>query len=113
MAKGSWIWDGNKEECICSECGKGNLSYSTAFCPDCGADMRGEPQFIRKENVSGIAMKILKEALAIIQRLGTQTQDCTSCARLPLCNAYKDGDSFKGCDYRWRGADEVEQYDKS
>lgn len=34
---GQWIWDGNKEECICSECGKGNLKYSTVFCPDCGA----------------------------------------------------------------------------
>ena len=56
---------------------------------------------------------LLKQAAETIQRLGTQTQDCTSCARLPLCNAYKDGDSFKGCDYRWRGADEVERYDKS
>lgn len=36
---GQWIWDGNKEECICSECGKGNLKYSTVFCPDCGARM--------------------------------------------------------------------------
>lgn len=39
---GQWIWDGNKEECICSECGKGNLKYSTVFCPDCGARMDGD-----------------------------------------------------------------------
>lgn len=41
VKRGHWIWDGNKEECICSECGKGNLKYSTAFCPDCGARMDG------------------------------------------------------------------------
>lgn len=56
---------------------------------------------------------LLKQAAETIQRLGSAAQDCTSCARLPLCNAYKDGDNFKGCDYRWRGADEVEQYEKS
>lgn len=56
---------------------------------------------------------LLKKAAETIQRLGSAAQDCTSCARLPLCNAYKDGDSFKGCDYRWRCADEVEQYEKS
>lgn len=40
--RGYWIWDGNKEEYICSECGKGNLKYSTVFCPDCGARTGGD-----------------------------------------------------------------------
>jgi hypothetical protein len=54
---------------------------------------------------------ILREAAETIQRLGTATQDCKSCARLPLCNAYKDGDSFRNCDYKWTYADEVKRYD--
>ena len=56
---------------------------------------------------------LLRKAAELIQRLGSQAQDCTSCARLPICNAYKDGDSFENCDYKWRCADEVEQYEKS
>lgn len=56
---------------------------------------------------------ILRIAAETIQRLGSAAQDCKSCSRLPTCNAYKDGDSFENCDYRWRGADEVEQYEKS
>lgn len=51
--------------------------------------------------------EILRKAAETIQRLGTAAQDCKSCARLPLCNAYKDGDSFVGCDYKWIHADEV------
>ena len=56
---------------------------------------------------------LLRKAAETIQRLGTQTQDCTSCARLPLCNAYEKEGRFENCDYKWRGADEVEQYEKS
>ena len=51
--------------------------------------------------------EILRKAAETIQRLGTAAQDCKSCARLPLCNAYKDGDSFGNCDYKWIHADEV------
>ena len=51
--------------------------------------------------------EILRKAAETIHRLGTSAQDCKSCARLPLCNAYKDGDSFVGCDYKWIHEDEV------
>ena len=54
---------------------------------------------------------ILRIAAETIQRLGSAAQDCKSCARLPECNAYKDGDSFENCDYKWIHADEVRQYD--
>ena len=54
---------------------------------------------------------ILRIAAETIQRLGAAAQDCKSCARLPECNAYKDGDSFENCDYKWIHADEVRQYD--
>jgi len=52
---------------------------------------------------------LLVKAAETIQRLGTAAQDCNSCARLPLCNAYKDGDCFKNCDYKWIYSDKVEQ----
>ena len=54
---------------------------------------------------------ILRIAAETIQRLGAAAQDCKSCARLPLCNAYKDGDSFENCEYKWTYEDEVRQYD--
>ena len=54
---------------------------------------------------------ILRAAAETIQRLGAAAQDCTSCVRLPLCNAYQDGGSFGNCDYKWIHADEVRQYD--
>ena len=44
--------------------------------------------------------EILRKAAETIYRLGTAAQDCKSCARLPLCNAYKDGDGFRNCDYK-------------
>ena len=50
---------------------------------------------------------ILRIAAETIQRLGSAAQDCKSCARLPECNAYKDGDSFENCEYKWVYADEV------
>ena len=50
---------------------------------------------------------VLIKAAETIQRLGSAAQDCKSCARLPECNAYKDGDSFENCDYKWTYADEV------
>ena len=50
---------------------------------------------------------ILTIAAETIQRLGSAAQDCKSCARLPECNAYKDGDGFKNCNYKWVHADEV------
>ena len=52
---------------------------------------------------------ILRIAAETIQRLGSAAQDCKSCARLPECNAYKDGDSFENCEYKWVYADEVER----
>ena len=54
-----------------------------------------------------ITADILKRAAETIDRLGKAAQDCKSCARLPECNAYKDGDSFENCDYKWTCADEV------
>ena len=50
---------------------------------------------------------ILRIAAETIQRLGSAAQDCKSCARLPECNAYKDGDSFENCDYKWTYAEAV------
>lgn len=54
-----------------------------------------------------ITADILIKAAETIDRLGKAAQDCKSCARLPECNAYKDGDSFENCDYKWIHADEV------
>ena len=54
---------------------------------------------------------ILRIAAETIQRLASAAQDCKSCANLSLCNAYKDGDSFENCDYKWTYADEVKRYD--
>ena len=51
--------------------------------------------------------EILEKAAETIDRLGRDAQDCTSCARLPLCNVYQDGDSFENCDYKWIHADEI------
>ena len=54
-----------------------------------------------------ITADILKRAAETIDRLGKAAQDCKSCARLPECNAYKDGDSFENCDYQWTQAEAV------
>lgn len=51
--------------------------------------------------------EIIRKAVETIQRLGSSAQDCKSCARLTLCNAYQDGDSFQGCDYKWIHADDA------
>lgn len=43
--KGHWIWYEVKGQMLpyCSECGNGlDVIYEYNFCPDCGADMRGE-----------------------------------------------------------------------
>ena len=38
--RGEWIFDG---DClICSECNKAYTFIGSNFCPNCGADMRGE-----------------------------------------------------------------------
>lgn len=50
---------------------------------------------------------ILRIAAETIQRLGAAAQDCKSCARLPECNAFRNGNSFENCDYKWIHADEV------
>lgn len=55
---------------------------------------------------------ILEKAAETIQRLGSAAQDCKSCARLPMCNAYQAENRFENCDYKWIYADEVkETYD--
>ena len=54
-----------------------------------------------------ITADILKRAAETIDRLGKAAQDCKSCARLPECNANKDGDSFENCDYQWTQAEAV------
>ena len=38
--KGHWIWV--KDYCKCSECGIGMGHTEYDFCPNCGADMRGD-----------------------------------------------------------------------
>jgi hypothetical protein len=50
---------------------------------------------------------ILRAAAETIQRLGSATQDCKSCARLTLCNAYQTENRFENCEYKWVYADEV------
>ena len=51
---------------------------------------------------------ILRIAAETIQRLGSAAQDCKSCARLTLCNAYQTENRFENCEYKWVYADEVE-----
>ena len=54
---------------------------------------------------------ILQRAAETIYRLGRAAQDCKSCARLPLCNAYRneEGEPLKSCDYKWQYADIAEK----
>lgn len=42
--RGKWTHDGSKwaNRFICSECGYKLFDEPTNFCPNCGADMRGE-----------------------------------------------------------------------
>lgn len=51
---------------------------------------------------------ILRIAAETIQRLGAAAQDCKSCARLTLCNAYQTENRFENCEYKWVYADEVD-----
>lgn len=39
---GTWIWNVEKGYCKCSECGIGMGHTEFDFCPNCGADMRGD-----------------------------------------------------------------------
>lgn len=50
---------------------------------------------------------ILRIAAETIQRLGSAAQDCKSCTRLTLCNAYQTENRFENCEYKWVYADEV------
>lgn len=50
---------------------------------------------------------VLIKAAETIQRLGSAAQDCKSCARLTLCNAYQTENRFENCEYKWVYADEV------
>ena len=50
---------------------------------------------------------ILRIAAETIQRLGAAAQDCKSCARLTLCNAYQTENRFENCEYKWVYADEI------
>lgn len=54
-------------------------------------------------------VEILEKAAETVQRLGSDAQDCKSCANITMCNAYKDGESFAGCNYKWIHAAEVEK----
>ncbi len=51
--------------------------------------------------------ELLKKAVETINRLGAAAQDCKSCERLLICNAYQDGDNYNYCDYKWIYADKV------
>ena len=57
--------------------------------------------------------ELLKKAAETINRLGAAAQDCKSCERLSQCNAYKDGDIFHNCDYKWIYADKVSEDEKA
>lgn len=52
---------------------------------------------------------VLIKAAETIQRLGSAAQDCKSCARLTLCNAYQTENRFENCDYKWIYAEEVKE----
>ena len=54
-----------------------------------------------------MAKTILIKAAETIDRLGKAAQDCKSCAKLPICNAYQAENSFENCDYQWTQADAV------
>lgn len=54
-----------------------------------------------------ITADILIKAAETIDRLGKAAQDCKSCARLPECNAFRNGNSFENCDYKWTYAEAV------
>lgn len=54
-----------------------------------------------------ITADILIKAAETIDRLGKAAQDCKSCARLTLCNAYQTENRFENCEYKWVYADEV------
>ncbi|MGN0616489.1 hypothetical protein [Ruminococcus flavefaciens] len=53
--------------------------------------------------------EIIRSAAETVKRLGTSAQDCKSCARLPLCNAYSEGSGFRNCDYKWCHDDEAKE----
>ena len=49
--KGKWVYDNGLKQFFCDQCGEPSLTYDdiyiygmdfTNFCPNCGADMRGE-----------------------------------------------------------------------
>ena len=49
--RGEWIFPyGDKKYKRCSVCGRVfySIPYNTNFCPECGADMRGEKNEIKK-----------------------------------------------------------------
>ena len=53
--------------------------------------------------------KIIAAAVETINRLGAAAQDCRTCAKLPMCNAYQDGEELHGCEYKWIHADAAEE----
>ena len=46
--EGAWLWDEEEDKCYCSECGEeDDMSIDGVYmmhdyCPNCGADMRGD-----------------------------------------------------------------------
>lgn len=56
---------------------------------------------------------ILQKAAETIDRLGRDAQDCKSCARLPICNAYRTENRFENCDYKWQYADVIKEADNA
>ena len=45
--------------------------------------------------------ELLKKATETINRLGTAAQDCKTCAKLTLCNAYSADGQMHDCQYEW------------
>ena len=51
--------------------------------------------------------ELLKKAAETINRLGAATQDCKTCAKLTLCNAYSTDGQMHDCQYEWIYAKEA------
>ena len=52
--------------------------------------------------------ELLRTAAETINRLGSAAQDCKTCAKLTLCNAYCTDGQMHDCQYEWIHAKEAQ-----